>query len=700
MHKPYKKQSGLALIMFLTIFLLSSTGILLYRLNNRTGVMLEKQAQTARALAQAKEALIGYAATYAQTHIGQPQGYLPCPDSDGDGSAETSCGKADDNNNDNTGHSVIGRFPWRTLGLPPLRDGSGECLWYAVSGTYKNNPKVQRGKDQQGLADDTSGLFIVKNADNVIIAPDTPEERAIAVIFAPGRPIGEQDRRSTGNTTFCGEDAIATNYLDDFYFDAFNGIRNATGDKDIIDETNDDIFAERTSISNFNFWVTSLPEDTPTFIQSPLTKQGANISFNDTLMLITPKDFEYVYSQMALWVAKQVKKCLNQYALNTGQYPWAARLELDPSNPNECDYDDDSGERFGRIPQAWLKENSPSNWEQQWLDATLTSALTSVPPMAMADVWPIVPELKIDLETVQTNGAIKLINLLSNNKLRLLEEKTTQEKTVEELLTEKLPNQDQQNDLLTGFLRVLDKYRPDIIIINLVTGIGSIDSTKLTNGLNVLKTTKLTASESSLLTTHFTQAWEQEALLEEVVKELEKYRCFSENAGLDKWEWGWWPEWKEKVFFVISSEKSPLDDLSGTPKVYPSTNPVPTPSGIPKVYPPTNANLIVLVAGRKLLLNEGIQAGSPNYPRYKQYQQTRSLGTDKIWIKNYLEGKEHPDIKYLRKIKANNLGLNIPKSGKDDTIPPGNEKFFQKEILPGYFNDIVCADGAGYCRIP
>jgi len=112
-------QSGAALIALLAIFMLSATGILLYRLNNRTDFMLENQAQTARALAKAKEALIGYAATYAETHPGQPQGYLPCPDNNGDGSAEAACSTE--------GNSVIGRFPWRTLGLPPLRDGSGEC---------------------------------------------------------------------------------------------------------------------------------------------------------------------------------------------------------------------------------------------------------------------------------------------------------------------------------------------------------------------------------------------------------------------------------------------------------------------------------------------------------------------------------------------------------------------------------------------
>jgi hypothetical protein len=33
----------------------------------------------------------------------------------------------------------MGRLPRKTPGLDALKDGSGECLWYAVSGTYKNS---------------------------------------------------------------------------------------------------------------------------------------------------------------------------------------------------------------------------------------------------------------------------------------------------------------------------------------------------------------------------------------------------------------------------------------------------------------------------------------------------------------------------------------------------------------------------------
>ena len=85
-------------------------------------------------LAQAREALLAYTATYRDTHPDEVFGYLPCPDAVGNGQAAASCGSA--------GDASIGLLPYKTLGLPDLRDSSGVCLWYAVAGSFKNNPKA------------------------------------------------------------------------------------------------------------------------------------------------------------------------------------------------------------------------------------------------------------------------------------------------------------------------------------------------------------------------------------------------------------------------------------------------------------------------------------------------------------------------------------------------------------------------------
>ncbi|MDO8412706.1 MAG: hypothetical protein Q7S51_02830, partial [Gallionellaceae bacterium] len=117
-----------------------------------------RQEGATAALMQARNALISFAITHGDTHPTPPaspnhvHGYLPCMDIDGrnlsnnpaEGQSDLNCGTED--------VSMIGRFPWKTLGLQTLHDGDHECLWYAVSGTYKNNPKTSL------MNWDTSGL--------------------------------------------------------------------------------------------------------------------------------------------------------------------------------------------------------------------------------------------------------------------------------------------------------------------------------------------------------------------------------------------------------------------------------------------------------------------------------------------------------------------------------------------------------------
>jgi hypothetical protein len=381
-------KKGAALIIFLTILVLGSTTILLSELNH-IHFQIKNQKQTTSVLAQAKEALLGFALTYAETHQGQMQGYLPCQDKDGDGDADTSCSSK--------GNSVIGRFPWRTLGLPPLRDGSGECLWYAVSGTYKNNPK-------QILTNTTEGLFIVKDANG----STTPAERAIAIIFAPGRIV--DGSRTATNSTPCGDNVQIIDYLDSLEIDE-------NGDS-VPDYTIKNFSGQKTDEASGNPGGDELPTATPSvFIKAPLTKEDGKVIFNDILMLITPKDFAPVYERMNYWVAKQVTKCLESYAANNGnKFPWASKL--DP-----YDYTDDSGERFGRIPDAPLnathsdnnemsktwptdcfdEENEDWKWWQEWKEMVFFAINSAAsPPVEATD----------DTLTLTTPTETKNVNLV------------------------------------------------------------------------------------------------------------------------------------------------------------------------------------------------------------------------------------------------------------------------------------------------
>jgi hypothetical protein len=158
---------------------------------------LARSEASLQALAQAKEALIGYAATYRDTHPGEVFGHLPCPDTDGDGVAEGSCGSS--------GEAALGLLPYRTLGLADLRDADGVCLWYAVAGAFKNNPKATTPMNW-----DTQGQFAIAGT---AVAPDSGDGGGAAVIFAAGPPIAAQSRTPASNRCAVTPSEVAA-YLD------------------------------------------------------------------------------------------------------------------------------------------------------------------------------------------------------------------------------------------------------------------------------------------------------------------------------------------------------------------------------------------------------------------------------------------------------------------------------------------------------
>lgn len=205
-----KKQTGAILLLMLILLILGGS-TLVFRLFNRDDVRSRQLIITARNLAQAKEALISYAVTYGDLHAGDVPGFLPCPDFNGDngeGSSPINCGLKN--------VSAIGHFPWKTLKLPTLRDGDNECLWYAVSGNYKNNPQTDL------MNWDNNGQFKVFAADGVQRL-DSDDNQAVAVIFAPGAAQSGQDRSGLDSNR-CGTSYNASAFLDK---DVIHGIDNA-----------------------------------------------------------------------------------------------------------------------------------------------------------------------------------------------------------------------------------------------------------------------------------------------------------------------------------------------------------------------------------------------------------------------------------------------------------------------------------------
>jgi hypothetical protein len=179
----YHRQSGTVLLAFLMIFIVGLSFGLLNKLNANSQSRVYNT-KTQEALAQAKRALIAYAVTYYESNPGE-FGFLPCPDVS---SAVGTEGNPDPNCSGKNINS-LGKLPWKTIGTPPLRDASGECLWYAVSGDFKVAVKTDM------LNEDTYGTFSVTAIDGVTsLAGNSPADRAVAVIIAPGKAIGNQVR--------------------------------------------------------------------------------------------------------------------------------------------------------------------------------------------------------------------------------------------------------------------------------------------------------------------------------------------------------------------------------------------------------------------------------------------------------------------------------------------------------------------------
>lgn len=198
---------GQALIAALLLALLLAAASLLGGGELRMRSNAVAHARSVAALAQARDALIGYAISYDERHPGEGYGFLPCPDSGNSGSTPIgACGARD--------LGALGRLPWRTLGLADLRDGWGECLWYAVAGSIKHNPKPLL------LNWDNAGQFALQAADGRMLAAAAPDRLAVAVVFAPGPPLPGQLRPSAPGRACSGSASAAadlSSYLEGDY---------------------------------------------------------------------------------------------------------------------------------------------------------------------------------------------------------------------------------------------------------------------------------------------------------------------------------------------------------------------------------------------------------------------------------------------------------------------------------------------------
>ena len=165
MQPGFPAQRGYAMLAIIAVLGVAATTVVVTSLS-ATAVHNEQNRKTSSALALAKQALIASAASSSTR-----PGSLPCPDINNDGISEIPVAGACP--------SLIGRLPWQTLGLPDLRDSSGERLWYALSQQFRDAP---------------GNIVNSTTTGQLSITGTITEEQLAAIVFAPGAPLNEQRR--------------------------------------------------------------------------------------------------------------------------------------------------------------------------------------------------------------------------------------------------------------------------------------------------------------------------------------------------------------------------------------------------------------------------------------------------------------------------------------------------------------------------
>lgn len=220
---------GYALVALLALF---AAGTLYYIVSSLSPNLVEtyRSRKTQEALAQARDALLGFALQYREQQIatGTPDamyGFLPMPDvgrSRFHASQSAACNTEGCAMNFMNGafpaatSTIVGRLPWRTLGIEPIRDGQGECLWYVVSAGHKSlgiNPAAFMNWDTLGQLD----VVVTNNSAQMRSLIANPHDRPIAIIFSPGRLLAGQNRAAIANGDVvdeCGGNYEPANYLD------------------------------------------------------------------------------------------------------------------------------------------------------------------------------------------------------------------------------------------------------------------------------------------------------------------------------------------------------------------------------------------------------------------------------------------------------------------------------------------------------
>ncbi len=326
-----EKQKGIILLIMTIIIILASVSYLLSEFSV-TEIKQQHQQITQNALKQAKQALLAFTMTRANlvslVSSKQPgmYGYFPCPAINNtiEGISDGSCGMRFRN--------TLGWFPWKSLDMPPLKDGNGDCLLYAVSSSYKFSPNAGM------LNEDSFGMLQVDDGNGTVIQGGVAKDRVVAIVFSAGQALAGQHRVKDPNTE-CGYDKNNFSAYMDAYTLPSGTVINNSKMSNLVDRV--DRFIQIASMRKKNVVNDQMLMITRDEIWPLIMRRAA---FNDTNLTDTNKMRR---------LTEALAKCMAAYANNndTRRLPFPAPLNFKGGDyRNNSNYVDNAISHLGHYP--------------------------------------------------------------------------------------------------------------------------------------------------------------------------------------------------------------------------------------------------------------------------------------------------------------------------------------------------------------
>jgi hypothetical protein len=338
------RERGFALPLMMTMVALGTAWLVVSAVGDESSRLAADRDRNAAVLKQAKEALIAWIATKALEADENNPGRLPCPEAEayvGNAACEGIAGPGICEAISAPTCSMVGRLPWRTLGLDKLTDADGQHLWYVVSPGWSLT--------------NSSSLLTINSGSPGQITLDGEAGAAVALIIAPGRAMNVQT--ATGCT-------------------ARSQSRSAPGAPDLRDYLECD---NATSPSDASF-----------------VSSGPAASFNDQVLRITVADVmpaieAAIASRMERYVGPAMQKVYATAAAGMGSwYGWSGNNQHYPfaapfADPGTSNFNGSSSPATyqGLLPMATTAANpglvawnpsSSSAWHSWSYSGTVNSS--------------------------------------------------------------------------------------------------------------------------------------------------------------------------------------------------------------------------------------------------------------------------------------------------------------------------------------